>query len=50
MNNILEYIKTDNFLILSFCINIFLILVVLFLIYKVYKINREYISFMKKLG
>ena len=50
MNNILEYIKTDEFLLISFCVNIFLIILVLFCIYKIYKMNKEYISFMKKLG
>ena len=50
MNNILEYIKTDDFLIISFGVNVFLILLVLICIYKIYKMNKEYISFMKKLG
>lgn len=50
MNNLLEYIKTDEFLMTSFCINILLIIIVLFCIYKIYKMNKEYISFMKKLG
>ena len=50
MNNILEYIKTDDFLIISFCVNIFLILLILLCIYKIYKMNKVYISFMKKLG
>ena len=50
MDNILDYIKTDNFLMISFFINVFLILLVLLCIYKVYKINKEYISFMKKIA
>lgn len=50
MENILEYIRTDNFLLISFCVNILLLLLVLFCIYKIYKISKEYISFMKKIG
>lgn len=50
MENILEYIKTDNFLLISFSINILLLILVILLLYKVYKINKEYISFMEKMG
>ena len=50
MNDILEYIKTDDFLMISFYINILLIILVLFCIYKIYKMNKEYIAFMKRLG
>lgn len=50
MENILEYIKTDNFLMISFCINVLLVILVLLCIYKMYRINKEYLSFMKKIG
>ena len=50
MNEILEYIKTDDFLMISFYINILLVILVLFCIYKIFKMNKEYISFMKRLG
>lgn len=50
MENIIEIIKTDNFLIISFCINIILLLSVIFCIFKIFKINKEYIDFMRKLG
>lgn len=50
MNEILEYIKTDDFLMISFYLNILLVILVLFCIYKIFKMNKEYISFMKRLG
>ena len=50
MENLLEFIKTDNFLLMSFFINIFLILIVLLCIFKIIKMNKEYIYFMKRLG
>lgn len=50
MNNILEIIKTENFMLISFVINIFLILLVIILTFIVVKNNKEYIKFMKKIG
>ena len=50
MNNILEIIKTENFMLISFFINIFLILLVIVLTYIVVKNNKDYIKFMKKIG
>lgn len=50
MNNILDIIKTENFMIISFFINIILILLVCILIFIVIKNNRDYIKFMKKIG
>ena len=50
MNSLLEFVKTEEFMIVSFYINIFLILLVMFCIFKIYKMNKEYISFMKKIG
>lgn len=50
MENILEYIKTDNFLLISFILNIVMILFVLFSIFYMIRLNKKYISFMKKMG
>lgn len=50
MNNILEIIKTENFMLISFFINIFLILLVIILTFLVVKNNKDYIKFMKKIG
>ena len=50
MNNILEIIKTEDFMLISFFINIFLILLVIVLTYIVVKNNKDYIKFMKKIG
>lgn len=50
MNNILEIIKTENFMLISFFINIFLILLVIILTFIVVKNNKDYIKFMKKIG
>ncbi len=50
MENILEIVKTDNYLMISFIINIILILIVVINIFLILKMNKKYISFMKKLG
>ena len=50
MENILEYIKTDNFLLISFILNIIMIVFVLFSIFYMIRLNKKYISFMKKMG
>lgn len=50
MENILEFIKTDNYLLISFIVNIILILIVLINIIILIKTKRNYISFMKKMG
>ena len=50
MENILEIIKTDNFLMISFIVNIILILVVFINIILLIRANKKYITFMKKLG
>ena len=50
MNNILEIIKTEDFMLISFFINIFLILLVIILTFIVVKNNKDYIKFMKKIG
>lgn len=50
MENFVEFIKTDNFIIISTIINICLFIAVLALIIYVYNINKKYINFMKKVG
>lgn len=50
MENILEFVKTEDFLLIMFWTNIILIVALLFCIYKIFKMNKEYIVFMKKLG
>ena len=50
MESLLEYIKTDDFLLVSFILNIILLLVVLINIICMVRMNRKYISFMKKMG
>ena len=50
MNNLLEFLKTDNFLIFSFFINVILVILVLLCVYKILKINRDYTLFVKKIG
>ncbi len=50
MKIILEYIKTDNFLLVSFILNIVMIIFLLFSIFYMVRLNKKYISFMKKMG
>lgn len=50
MENLLEMLKTENFLMISFVVNIILIVVTIINVIMLTKINRKYISFMKKLG
>lgn len=50
MENLLELIKIDNYLLISFIVNVILILVVLINIILLIKTKRNYISFMKKIG
>ena len=50
MNNIIEIIRTENFMLISFFINIFLILLVIILTFIVVINNKNYIKFMKKIG
>ena len=50
MESFVEFIKTDNFIVISTFINVVLLLAVVFLIINVYKINKKYIAFMKRLG
>lgn len=50
MEEFLEFVKTDNFVVWSSIINIFLVILVIVLIVLVIRMNRKYISFMNKLG
>lgn len=50
MTKILEFVKTDNFLIISFFLNIILVILILLCIYKILKISKEYTIFIKKIG
>ena len=50
MNNLLEIIKSDNFLLISFIINILLLILVLICIFKLIKISKNYTIFMNKIG
>ena len=50
MNSLLEFLKTDNFLIISFLLNIIFLILILLCIYKILKISKNYTIFMKKIG
>ena len=50
MENLLEYLKTNNFLVISFIINCALFLVVLVNIILIIRIHKKYISFMNSIG
>ena len=50
MENLLEMLKTESFLLVSFSVNVVLIIVTIINIIMLTKANRKYISFMKKLG
>ena len=50
MANILEFVKTDHFLIVSFFLNIILFVLVLVCVYKIFKMSHDYTIFMKKIG
>lgn len=50
MENFVDFLKTDNFILISTIINMLLFIVVIALIVYVSKINKKYLIFMKKLG
>ncbi len=50
MENLLEYIKTDDFLLISFILNIVLTLFVIINIFLMFRLHKKYIAFMKKMG
>ena len=50
MEKLLEILKTDNFLLISFIVNCGLLLFVVIGIFLIININKKYLSFMKKIG
>ena len=50
MENILEILKTDNYLLFSFIVNIILVIVTIINIVMLTKTNKKYLKFMKQLG
>ena len=50
MENILEILKTDNYLLFSFIVNIILVIVTIINAIMLTKINKKYLKFMKQLG
>ncbi len=50
MEDLLEILKSDNFLLILFCLNIVLLLICLFNIISYSRLNKKYKNFMKKLG
>lgn len=50
MESILEFLKTDSFIMISFIINIVLVVITVINIFMLIKTNKKYIKFMKQLG
>lgn len=50
MENLLEILKTESFLIISFVVNIILVIVTIINVIMLTKTNKKYIKFMKKIG
>ena len=50
MEKLLEILKSDNYILISFFVIIVLIFIVLYCVFKIWKNNKEYIRFMKKIG
>ena len=50
MENLLQVLKTEEFMVVSFVVNIVLVAVVFINIFMLTKINKKYINFMKQLG
>lgn len=50
MENLLKFIKTEDFLLISFILNIVMIVFVAILTIYIIRMNKKYISFMKKMG
>lgn len=50
MENLLQILKTEEFMVVSFVVNIVLVAVVFINIFMLTKINKKYINFMKQLG
>ena len=50
MNDFIEFLKSDNFIFFNFCFEIILFIFLIVAVYLFYKLNKEYKSFMSKLG
>ena len=50
MENLLEILKSDNFIIISFFINLVLLITVIVNIVILINIKKQYLNFMKKIG
>ncbi len=50
MNDFIEFLKSDNFIFFNFCFEIILFIFLIVAVYLFYKLNKEYKSFMNKLG
>jgi len=50
LENILEFLKTDTFLLLIFWLNLIFIITIFILMFQFIKLKKEYLSFMKKIG
>lgn len=50
MENLIEYVKSDSFLLISFILNIALIICVAISIIFMIRIHKKYLSFMNRLG
>lgn len=50
MSNLLEFLKTDNYLFISFFINIILVIIVFVCIYKIIRMSKNYTIFMNNIG
>lgn len=50
MDSFLEYVKTDNFLLISFIVNTVLLLIVIINTFLLIHANKKYVNFMKKIG
>ena len=50
MNIFLEFIKSDNFLFISFFINIVLLIFIVLCVFKISKISKDYLFFINKIG
>lgn len=50
MNEILEFLRTDEYVLISFIVNIILIVIVMINIYLNIRVKKKYLDFMTKLG
>ena len=50
MNNFLVFLKSDNFLIMTFIFILILLILVLFCVYKIIKIKKDYLILINKIG